>query len=40
MGYNFFQIKEVSGAFSKKLDDFRNSLGAIFLLRTAMFLMF
>ena len=28
MGYNFFQIKEVSGAFSKKLDDFRNSLGA------------
>ena len=28
MGYNFFQIKEVSGVFNKKLNDFRNSLGA------------
>ena len=28
MGYNFFHIKEVSGVFSRKLDDFRDSLGA------------
>lgn len=27
MGYNLFNIKEVSGAFNKKLDDFRASLG-------------
>lgn len=27
MGYNLFNIKEVSGAFNKKLDNFRASLG-------------
>lgn len=27
MGYNLFNIKEVSGEFNKKLDDFRASLG-------------
>ena len=28
MGYNLFNIKEVSGAFSSKLNEFRASLGA------------
>ena len=27
MGYNFFNIKEISGVFSRKLNDFRSSLG-------------
>ena len=28
MGYNFFNITEVSGVFNQKLNDFRASLGA------------